>query len=175
MATRIQSETATGYDIAPSATPVNPFALFTCAERKIIDNAKSIIERKLLRDSSVLDSPGLVVEYLTMHLAHEPFEVFGVLLLDNKHRVIKTVDLFRGTVDGAAVYPRVVLTAALEHHASACIFYHNHPSGNPEPSQSDVSLTARLKDVLALVEIRVLDHFVIGGTSSVSLSERGDI
>jgi len=166
----IKSETATGY---AAIAPKSPFALFTSDELEVIDNAKSIIDNKFLRASPVMDSSDPVKDYLVMHLAHEPFEVFGVLLLDNKHRVIKTLDLFRGTIDGAAVYPRVVLTAALEHHASACIFYHNHPSGNPEPSKSDISLTARLKDVLALVEIRVLDHLVIGGTASVSLTEKG--
>jgi DNA repair protein RadC len=146
---------------------------FTAEETLTLEATCEIIERKYLRKSDALRSPELTRQYLCSHLAQEPFEVFGVLWLDNRHRVIETVNLFNGTVDGAAVYPRVVATSALKHHASACIFFHNHPSGNPEPSQADVSLTKRLKESLELIDVRLLDHLVIGGNESISLAERG--
>jgi len=146
---------------------------FTAEETLMLEATCEIIERKYLRKSDALRSPELTRQYLCSHLAQEPFEVFGVLWLDNRHRVIETVNLFNGTVDGAAVYPRVVATSALKHHASACIFFHNHPSGNPEPSQADITLTTKLKSTLALLDIRVLDHIVVGGVDTISLAERG--
>ncbi|GHW03181.1 DNA repair protein RadC, putative [Vibrio cholerae] len=98
--------------------------------------------------------------------------MFAVLFLDNQHRLIEFKELFRGTVDAASVYPREVLKEALNVNAAAVIFAHNHPSGDPEPSQTDRRITQRLKDALSLVDIRVLDHVVVG-KSSVSFAERG--
>jgi DNA repair protein RadC len=102
-----------------------------------------------------------------------PYEVFACLHLDNRHRVIAFEELFRGTIDGASVPPREVVRQALKHNAAALIFAHNHPSGVAEPSDADRRLTTRLKDALALVDIRVLDHFVVGDGEVSSFAERG--
>jgi len=174
MTQKIQSESYPEYTslIKPN-TANNAYDIFTDEEYATIVKAHDIIRQKYLRESEVLSSPELTRKFLSLHLAHEQFEVFGVLWLDNRHKVLETVNLFNGTVDGAAVYPRVVATSALRHKASACILFHNHPSGNPEPSQADIDLTKRLKDCLALIDVRVLDHLVIGGNESISLVERG--
>ncbi len=111
--------------------------------------------------------------YLTACLRAYPHEVFGCLFLDNRHRVIAFEELFRGTLDGASVHPREVVKRALTHNAAALIFAHNHPSGVSEPSRADEQITLRLKEALALVDIRVLDHFIIGDGRAVSLAERG--
>jgi DNA repair protein RadC len=174
MTQTIQSELSPEY-ISPvkQDIPSNAYDIFTYKEYATIVKAHGIIRQKYLRESEVLSSPELTRKFLSLHLAHEQFEVFGVLWLDNRHKVLETVNLFNGTVDGAAVYPRVVATSALRHRASACIFFHNHPSGNPEPSQADITLTTRLKSTLALLDIRVLDHIVVGGVDTISLAERG--
>ena len=126
-----------------------------------------------LREKDVLGSPEDVRRYLALHLAGLPHEVFSALLLDNRHRVIEYRELFRGTIDSAAVYPREVLKRCLASNAAAVIFAHNHPSGVAEPSDTDVRLTRKLVDALALVDIRVLDHLVIGQGVQTSLAERG--
>lgn len=126
-----------------------------------------------LRQGSPLRSPEDTRAYLRSRLGTYPHEVFAALLLDNRHRVIQYRELFRGTIDGAAVYPREVVRQALEDNAAAVIFAHNHPSGVAEPSQADISLTVRLKEALGLVDIRVLDHMVVGHGEVVSLAERG--
>jgi len=126
-----------------------------------------------LRQGDPLRSPADTRRFLTSRLATYPHEVFAGLFLDNRHRVIQYRELFRGTIDGAAVYPREVVRQALEDNAAAVIFAHNHPSGVAEPSQADISLTRRLKEALGLVDIRVLDHMVIGHGEVISLAERG--
>jgi len=174
MTQTIQSELSPEYtSIVENNIPDNAYDLFTDEEYATIVKAHGIIKQQYLRKSTVLSSPELTRKFLSLHLAHEQFEVFGVLWLDNRHKVLETVNLFNGTTDGAAVYPRVVATSALQHRASACILFHNHPSGNPEPSQADIDLTKRLKDCLALIDVRVLDHIVIGGNEYISLAERG--
>ena len=112
-------------------------------------------------------------EFLTLKLRAYPNEVFACLYLDNRHRLIQFEELFTGTIDSAQVHAREVVRAALKHNAAAVIFAHNHPSGVAEPSQSDISLTQQLKKALALVDIRVLDHFIIGNDEALSFSERG--
>jgi DNA repair protein RadC len=126
-----------------------------------------------LRQGDPLRSPEDTRRFLSSRLATYPHEVFAGLFLDNRHRVIRYQELFRGTIDGAAVYPREVVRQALEVNAAAVIFAHNHPSGVAEPSQADVSLTRRLKAALELVDIRVLDHMVVGHGEVISLAERG--
>ncbi|WP_166266569.1 RadC family protein [Marinobacter caseinilyticus] len=126
-----------------------------------------------LRQGDPLRSPEDTRAYLRSRLGTYPHEVFSGLFLDNRHRIIQYQELFRGTIDGAAVYPREVVRSALELNAAAVIFAHNHPSGVAEPSQSDISLTKRLKEALGLVDIRVLDHMVVGHGEVVSLAERG--
>lgn len=126
-----------------------------------------------LRAGSALGSPADTRRFLTAQLRDRPYEVFCCLHLDNRHRLIAFEELFRGTIDGASVHPREVLRQALSHNAAAVILAHNHPSGVPEPSQADELITHRLRDALALVDIRVLDHLIIAGPESVSLAERG--
>jgi len=111
--------------------------------------------------------------YLTSRLRHQPHEVFACLFLDNRHRMIRYEELFHGTIDGASVHPRQVVRRALHHNAAALIFAHNHPSGVAEPSRADEQITRRLKDALGLIDVRVLDHFVIGDGQAVSFAERG--
>ncbi|MAE92561.1 MAG: DNA repair protein RadC [Pelagibaca sp.] len=120
-----------------------------------------------------LPSPNHTRDYLRMLLAERKAEVFGCVYLDNQHRVIEATELFQGTIDGASVYPRVVVQQALTLNAAAVMFFHNHPSGVAEPSHADEAITRRLKDALALVDIRVLDHFVVTAGESVSFAERG--
>ena len=125
-----------------------------------------------LQRGEALGGPDDTRRYLSARLRDYPFEVFACLFLDNQHRVLAFEELFRGTIDGASVHPREVVRRALEHHAAAIIFAHNHPSGVAEPSQADRRITERLKDALSLVDIRVLDHFVVGD-EVVSFAERG--
>lgn len=120
-----------------------------------------------------LTSPDATAQFLRARLRPYSYEVFAALFLDNRHRVIAFEELFRGTIDAASVYPREVVKRALELNAAAIIFTHNHPSGLPEPSAADKSLTQRLKAGLALVDIRTLDHIVVGDCTTVSFAERG--
>jgi len=139
---------------------------------EIITLAESILRERVERGEPLTD-PVTVKRWLTTRLSDRPHEVFCVLYLDNRHRVIAFEELFRGTIDGASVHPREVVKQALQYNAAAVIFTHNHPSGIAEPSDADRRLTQRLKDALALVDIRTLDHFVIGGAEAVSFTERG--
>jgi DNA repair protein RadC len=120
-----------------------------------------------------LSSPRAVRDYLRLALAGRKQEVFVVLLLDAQHRVIASEELFRGTLTQTSVYPREVVKCALKHNAAAVIFAHNHPSGVAEPSHADEILTRSLKAALALVDIQVLDHFIVAGSRTMSFAERG--
>lgn len=120
-----------------------------------------------------IKSPSDTQAYLRLKLAEVKTERFGCLFLDNRHRILGMRELFQGTVDGTSVYPRVVVQEALEANAAAVILYHNHPSGVAEPSQADEMITRRLKAALELVDIRLLDHFVVATGDSVSLAARG--
>ena len=139
----------------------------------IIEQAKAILLGRMRTPGCALNSPATVREYLTLHLAQLEHEVFSCLFLDAQHRVIATEDLFRGTLTQTSVYPREVVKRALHHNAAAVILAHNHPSGMPEPSKADEMLTGALKQALSLVDVRVLDHIIIGGASSMSFAERG--
>ncbi|MEH6344575.1 MAG: DNA repair protein RadC [Bermanella sp.] len=121
----------------------------------------------------VFTEPKTVKNYLTTRLRHLPHEVFCCLFLDSQHRLIIFEELFQGTIDGASVYPREVVKKSLGHNAAAVIFAHNHPSGVSEPSQSDERITHRLINALELVDVRVLDHFIVGEGDVVSMAERG--
>lgn len=126
-----------------------------------------------LRDQDALTSPEATRDYLKLRLHGLPNEVFACLFLDNRHRVIRCDELFRGTIDGASVHPREVVRRVIETNAAAVIFAHNHPSGVAEPSQADLRITQRLKEALALIDVRVLDHVIIGEGEGTSLAERG--
>jgi DNA repair protein RadC len=122
---------------------------------------------------SVLGSPAATKEYLQSKLGTLTYEVFCVLFLDNRHRIVAMRELFRGTIDGATVHPREVIHEVLMNRAAAVVFAHNHPSGVAEPSQADEMITRRLKEALALIDIRVLDHLIVCGNDCTSMAERG--
>lgn len=126
-----------------------------------------------IQNTDVLSSPEAVRQYLRLQLSTSTHEVFSVLYLDSRHQVIKFEALFHGTINGAAVYPREVVKRCLALNATSVIFAHNHPSGVAEPSDVDIRLTRKLTDALALVDIRVLDHLIIGRGVQTSLAERG--
>lgn len=128
---------------------------------------------EVLQRGDALTSPEITRAYLSAQLRGYSFEVFACLFLDNQHRVIQWEELFRGTIDGASVYPREVAKRALFHHAAAVIFAHNHPSGINEPSQADRQITDKLKQALGLFDIRVLDHFIVGDGLPYSFAEHG--
>jgi DNA repair protein RadC len=126
-----------------------------------------------MKSRSALTSPGAVRDYLRLALAAKPHEVFVCIWLDAQHRVIDCAEVFRGTLTQTSVYPREIVKAALAANAAAVIFAHNHPSGAAQPSQTDELLTRNLKEALALVEIKVLDHFIVAGSQAISFAERG--
>jgi DNA repair protein RadC len=137
-----------------------------------IQRALAILADRM-RDGPALTAPDTVRDYLRLLLHDRGHEVFVCLFLDAQHRVIATEELFRGTLAQTSVYPREVVKATLAHNAAAVVFAHNHPSGVCEPSRADELLTQTLKQALALVDVKVLDHFVVAGAASVSFAERG--
>ncbi len=145
--------------------------LLATAEQ-ILDAARQAIERKMQRGTS-FTSPAAVKEYLCAKLAGFEHEVFAVLFLDTRHRLIDYVEMFHGTIDAAEVHPREVVKLALRLNAAAVIVSHNHPSGNPEPSAADKAMTAQLRQGLALVDVRTLDHVIVAGSRTTSFAERG--
>lgn len=139
----------------------------------IIQRALGILKRRMEREhSTMLTAPQDVRDYCMLQLRQKEHEVFGVLFLDNKHRLITYEELFRGSLTTASVYSREVVKEALKVNCAAVILVHNHPSGCPEPSQADIGITRRLKDALELVDVRVLDHLIVGD-EVVSFAERG--
>ena len=140
----------------------------------IIESALKILESRISynSDSPSLTSPQASRDYVKLKLASYQHEVFACLFMNNRNRVITFEELFRGTIDGASVYPREVVKACLSHNAAAVIFAHNHPSGVAEPSVADERITKRLKDALALIDVRVLDHLIVG-EEVISFAERG--
>jgi DNA repair protein RadC len=142
-------------------------------EDRAIRRALGILKRRLRKPGAALGSPGMVKDYLSLSLGNRPHEVFTVLFLDTQNRVIKAEEMFRGTLTQTSVYPREVVKRALELNAAGVILSHNHPSGVAEPSQADRWLTDQLKTALGLVDVKVLDHFVIAGAARLSFAERG--
>ena len=137
-----------------------------------IELARRSIGERMAQDDA-LTSPGAVRDYLKLAISSREHEVFVCLWLDAQHRVISAQELFRGTLTQTSVYPREIVKAALKANAAAVIFAHNHPSGVAQPSQADELLTRNLKEALALVEIKVLDHFIVAGSQTLSFAERG--
>lgn len=144
-------------------------------ERGTIDRALQIVGRCLREPGAAFDSPYAVSQYLRLQLAAETCEVFAVLYLNAQNEAIAFERLFTGTLTQASVYPREVLRAAIAHNAAAVILSHNHPSGSVQPSRADIHLTQTIKDTLALIDVRVLDHVIVGGNDSFSLAEKGMI
>lgn len=139
---------------------------------QILAAAEAILLRQLKRQGHI-GEPSMAGSYLRAHCAHAEREVFGCLYLDARHRILAVEDLFFGTIDGAEVHPREVVRRGLLTNAAAVICFHNHPSGNLEPSAADRAVTARLKQALALVDIRLLDHIVVSAEGFTSLAARG--
>lgn len=138
--------------------------------------ARELVMRYLgeeMKARCVLTAPGAVRDFLRIHFAGQEHETFVVLFLDAQNRLIATEELFRGTLTQTSVYPREVVKAALKANAGAVIFSHNHPSGVAEPSRADELLTQNLKQALGLVDVKVLDHFVVAGAATISFAERG--
>lgn len=152
--------------------PVTGNRYMVADDATVLQVAASILSVELIRGEP-LKSPDMTISFLRMRLRRVEHEIFMAVWLDNRHRVIATDELFRGTIDGASVHPREVVKAAMNSNAAAVIFAHNHPSGIAEPSQADKHITRRLTEALALVDVRVLDHFVIGENEHVSFAERG--
>ena len=142
------------------------------SETEILEAAEEIVSRRFARGQP-LSTPEASKELFKQKLGTSEQEIFACLLLDNRHRVLGYEPMFYGTIDGATVHPREVVKAALRFNAAAVIFGHSHPSGVAEPSLADQSITRRLKDALSLIDVRVLDHIVVGGADATSLAERG--
>ena len=153
-------------DLLGDYRPANP--------EEILSAAREVVSHRFRRGACIT-SPFVSFELFRQKLLLRQQEVFAALFLDNKHRVIIYEELFFGTIDSASVHPRIVAQMALQHNAAAVIVAHNHPSGVAEPSRADESITLRLKDALTLVEVRLLDHIVVGDDKCVSLAERGVI
>ena len=145
----------------------------TISEGEVLAKALEIIENRLRKPGEAMSSPQIVKHLLMINLAELEHEVFVALFLDGQHRVIQYTEMFRGTLNQTSVYPREVVKEALRLNAGAVIFAHNHPSGMPEPSRADEMLTKTLQEALALVDVKVLDHVIVGGTTTVSFAERG--
>ncbi|MEH4622111.1 DNA repair protein RadC [Phytobacter diazotrophicus] len=144
----------------------------TTGERLLIEQARKLLSATVRRGRT-LKSPDEVRDFLLFTLALREQEVFGVLLLDNRNRVLLWRELFYGTLNQTTVYPREVVKLALQHNAAAVILVHNHPSGHPEASEADIALTRRLQQAMALIDVRIPDHFIVAGDHTVSMAERG--
>lgn len=145
----------------------------SAARDAVVQHALGFVHARLKAAGDVLSSPDDVRNYLRLRLAAAECEVFFVLFMDAQHRLLAAEELFHGTLTQTSVYPREVVKAVLRHNAAAVVFAHNHPSGLAEPSRADELLTATLKQTLALIDVRVLDHFIVGGATVVSFAERG--
>lgn len=139
---------------------------------EIVSMASTILKDKILA-KDMLTKPTDAARFLQLEMADDKEEVFSVLFLDSKHRILAFERLFSGTVDAASVYPRVVVKRSLNWNAAALILAHNHPSGSVEPSEADKVITRRLKDAMSLIDVRVLDHIVVGYEGWCSMAERG--
>lgn len=143
------------------------------SDQKIINQALAILKARLQKPECVITAPENAASYLKLQFAGLEHESFRVMFLNNQHGLITLKELFRGTIDGTAVYPREVVKSALKFNAAAVILTHNHPSGAVQPSQADRHITKRLVDALQLLDIRVLDHIVVGGDETYSFAEHG--
>lgn len=142
------------------------------SDEQILAAAEAILLKRLERQGKIAE-PSEAGRYLRAHCGHAEREVFGCLFLDTRHHILACEDLFFGTIDGAEVHPREVVRRSLQLNAAAVVAFHNHPSGNIEPSAADRAVTARLKQALALVDIRLLDHIVVSADGFTSMAARG--
>ena len=168
-----------GVRAAKAANGVSLMAMFSEPENPLYERctvARELVKRWLheeMRERSLLNSPDAVRDYLRNLFAGREYESFVVLYLDSQNRMIAVEELFRGTISQTSVYPREIVKNALAHNAASLIVSHNHPSGVAEPSRADEMLTSTLKQALALVDVRVLDHLVVAGPAVLSFAERG--
>lgn len=139
---------------------------------QIVEAARQLVDKRMQRGTSFRD-PVVARAYFRDKLAGMEREVFAVAYLDSRHHLVEYVDLFHGTIDGAEVHPREVVRAAIRCNAAAAIVAHNHPSGSVEPSAADRAVTARLKQALSLIDVRLLDHIIVGGSQTLAMAERG--
>ena len=153
---------------------LSPSQLNPVEQQSLITLALTLLEEKH-RPGEALTSPADTRRYLRLRLADYQNEVFGCVFLSNRHQVIEVAELFQGTIDGASVYPRVVVQKALECNAAALVLYHNHPSGIAEPSLADEAITRRLRDALALIDVRIIDHLVVTAGEAFSFADKGMI
>ena len=144
----------------------------TDRDEQILEAAERILRRKMERQGKLTD-PTSAAAFLRAHCAYRDREIFGCIFLDTRHAILAIEDLFFGTIDAAEVHPREIVKRALLLNAAAVVVFHNHPSGNPEPSAADRAITARIKQALGTVELRLLDHIVVGVDGTVSLAMRG--
>ena len=151
---------------------LTPASLSKTEKSSLIKLALTVLSLRY-RPGRKFDSPEDIQGFLRLKLTGRRNEVFGIIYLDTRHRLIEIAELFQGTVDGAAVYPRVVVQQALEKNAAAVVLYHNHPSNVAEPSEADRTITLKLSRALALIDVRLLDHMVVTDGAFVSLAERG--
>jgi DNA repair protein RadC len=142
------------------------------SSQEILTAARAVLAHRVRR-GALLQSPEKVGEYLTMRLGHLDYECFGLIFVDGRHRVIDCVELFRGTIDGASVYPREVVKLALDKGAAAVVAYHNHPSGVKDQSHADELITKRLTQSLAAVDVKLLDHLILAGSEILSFAQVG--
>lgn len=149
------------------------FAPASQSDDWVIRQAIALLEQRVFKAGPLLDQPQAVKDYLRLKLVAEPNEVFAIVFMNSQHRVLAYEPMFKGTLDSTAVYPRVVVQRALELNAGAVIFSHQHPSGCTEPSSADRVLTDRLKAALALIDVRVLDHIIVGQGTPYSFAESG--
>lgn len=145
----------------------------TANEQCVVLNALGILEKHVNTSADVFDDATMLRSYLALRTGHLPHEVFSVLFLNAQHKLIAMEEMFRGSITQTSVYPREVVKRALHHNAATVVLTHNHPSGNTQPSSADIQLTQHLKTVLALIDVRVLDHVIVGGGNSLSMAERG--
>ena len=161
-----QTEDRAAYTVQREVMP-------TADDDAIIAKALAIIEARVKKSDTIMDKPAVVRDWLRLRVGGKPHEEFGVAWLDARHGLIEAGELFRGTLTQTSVYPREVVKEALRCNAAAVIIYHNHPSGGLEPSSADQILTRALKDALAMVDVRVLDHFIVTPHATMSFAERG--
>ncbi len=162
---------ATGAHIGPR--PAMPRKYMLASEQRTVNKAMDILGAYLCVPSMVFTAPESIRQYVCLHLGVLPYEVFGVLSLDAQHRLIAFEKMFRGTLTQTSVYPREVVVQALHHRAACVVLTHNHPSGQAHPSRADEAITQTLKAALCLVDVRVLDHFIVAGNQATSMVELG--
>lgn len=162
--TKARSEDPVPYLVNPSTRAMDD---------EVIRRALVILQGRLTSPGQAISSPQDLKDFCVLHLASHEYEVFSLIFLTSQHAVIGFEAMFRGTLAQTSVYPREVVRAALERNAACVVLVHNHPSGMPEPSRADEHLTQVLKQALALIDVRVLDHIIVGGMSTVSFAERG--